>query len=587
MKGFFKIFFATFFALVVFCFLSLVIFFWILGSALEPETPRIGKNGVLVIDLGTSFPEQAKDNPLGSLMGELDGDAPGLYDVVRMIQHAVADSSIKGIYIKATYNANGFAGSEELRTAISDFKKSNKFVIAYGESIDQLSYYVATAADKIYCHPQGGLDWNGFSLTTIFLKGLLDKLAVEAQVFYAGKYKSATEPFRLTRMSEDNRVQTSELLGDLYAHFLAQAAKARKTDTAQLRRLALTGVIRTAGDALRNKLVDGVLYDDEVRAELARRLRIGEDESINFVALDKYAEASNYQTTTGEGTVAIVYAAGDIVSGESREDQVGSDDYIKVIRKLRLDDDIDAIVLRVNSPGGSALASEAIWREVSLARDAKPVVVSMGDYAASGGYYISCGADSVFANQCTITGSIGVFSMIPNVQGLMNEKLGITFDGVKTAPYADMGTMVRPLTAAEKNIFQAGVDSIYATFKTRVAKGRKQDTTYVESIAQGHVYAGQRAVTIKLADRTGTLDDAVACAARMASLDSYSTEEYPRKKSFWQQLTEGGIFKTNDAGEALQEQLGEEQYRLLRQLKQIQEFARTPQARMPMELLIR
>lgn len=586
MKGFFKIFFASFFALAVFTFLSIVIFFWIIGGALEPSTPKIGEKGVLVINLENTILEQARHNPLESLLSEVDGSALGLYDVVRMIHHAKTDSSIKGIYIKAAYNANGFATSEELRTAIIDFKTSRKFVLAYGESIDQKSYYVATAADKIFCHPNGGVDWDGFALTSVFMKGLLDKLEVEPQVFYAGKYKSATEPFRLTRMSDENRAQTTELLSDMYAHFLQQAAAARKTDTATLHRLALTGAVRTANDAVQNHLVDGLKYDDEVRAEIAGKLGISKDATINFVELEKYEQAVNYKKTNGEGAVAIIYAQGDIVSGESREEQIGSDDYIKIIRKARLDDDIEAIVFRVNSPGGSALASDAIWREISLAKKDKPVVVSMGDYAASGGYYISCNADSVFADMGTITGSIGVFSIIPNIQGLMNDKLGITFDGVKTAPYADMGLPVRPLTAAEKNIYQASVDSIYATFKTRVADGRKQDPAFIESIAQGHVYTGQRAIAKKLVDKTGTLQDAVACAARMAELDSYRTEEYPEKKSFWQQLTEGGLFKTSGSEAALKEQLGDEQFRILQQVKKVQQFIAIPQARLPMDLNI-
>jgi protease-4 len=299
-------------------------------------------------------------------------------------------------------------------------------------------------ADKIYCHPQGGIDWDGFSITFLFMKGLLDKLGIEPQVFYAGKFKSATEPFRFTKMSDPNRLQTTDMLNDLYATFLQATSEARNIDTATLHELSNTGAIRTANDALSNKLIDGLKYDDEVKDELINKIGIKDKDKINFVSLSKYASAANYKSTKGNDEIAIIYAAGDIVGGKGEDGQIGSDKFIDLIRKARLNDDIKAIVFRVNSPGGSSLASDAIWREITLAKKVKPVVVSMGDYAASGGYYISCNADSVFADAATITGSIGVFSLLPNMQHLFNDKLGITFDGVKTAPYADMGGTNRP-----------------------------------------------------------------------------------------------------------------------------------------------
>jgi len=349
--------------------------------------------------------------------------------VVRMLHYAKTDSTIKGLYIKGGYNANGFASSEELRKAVLDFKESNKFVIAYGETMDQKSYYVSTAADKLYCHPQGGIDWDGFSVTLLFMKGLLDKLGVEPQVFYAGKFKSETEPFRFTKMSDPNRLQTTDMLNDLYSILLQTTSGARNIDSATLHQLSINGTIRTANDALANKLVDGLKYDDEVKNELIEKLNIKSSDKINFVTLGKYAKASNYKNTKGEDKIAIIYASGDIVSGKGDDEQIGSEDFVALIRKARLDDDIKAIVFRVNSPGGSSLASDAIWREISLAKKDKPVVVSMGDYAASGGYYISCNADSVFADAGTITGSIGVFSFLPNMQKLFKDKMGLTFDG--------------------------------------------------------------------------------------------------------------------------------------------------------------
>ena len=586
MKSFLKTFFASFLALIIFSVLVVIIGFWILSSVLQPDKPNIGSKGVLVLDLTKTYDEQEKNNPIASLTGDETANNPGLYDVVRMLHYAKSDSSIKGLYIKGGYNANGFASSEELRKAVLDFKESKKFVIAYGETMDQKSYYVSTAADKIYCHPQGGIDWDGFSITFLFMKGLLDKLGIEPQVFYAGKFKSATEPFRFTKMSDPNRLQTTDMLNDLYATFLQATSEARNIDTATLHELSNTGAIRTANDALSNKLIDGLKYDDEVKDELINKIGIKDKDKINFVSLSKYASAANYKSTKGNDEIAIIYAAGDIVGGKGEDGQIGSDKFIDLIRKARLNDDIKAIVFRVNSPGGSSLASDAIWREITLAKKVKPVVVSMGDYAASGGYYISCNADSVFANAATITGSIGVFSLLPNMQHLFNDKLGITFDGVKTAPYADMGGINRPLTDVEKRFLQSSVDSIYDTFKHRVSEGRKADINFVDSIAQGHVYTGERAISLKLVDKTGTLQDAIDCAARMAKTKSYWLKEYPEKKSFWEELTSTSSYTESASEKTIKNKIGKDQYNMLQQVEKIKEIIKTPQSRLPFDISI-
>lgn len=582
MKSFLKIFFASFVALIIFSLITIIISIWIL----QPTKPEVGTKGVLVLDLNTTYNEQEKDNPLASLTGDESDNAPGLYDIVRMLHFAKTDSTIKGLYIKGGYNPNGFASSEELRKAVSDFKESKKFVIAYGETMDQKSYYVSTAADKVYCHPQGGIDWDGFSITLLFMKGLLDKIGVEPQVFYAGKFKSATEPFRFTKMSEPNRLQTTDMLNDLYATFLETTGNARNVDTATLHQLSINGAIRTANDALTHKLIDGLKYDDEVKDELIKRLNIKESDKINFVSLGKYAKASDYRNTKGDDKIAIIYASGDIVGGKGDNGQIGSENFVGLIRKARLDKDVKAIVFRVNSPGGSSLASDAIWREITLTKKEKPVVVSMGDYAASGGYYISCNADSVFANAGTITGSIGVFSLLPNMQKLFNDKLGMTFDGVKTAPYADMGSVNRPLTETEKRFLQSSIDSIYSTFKQRVANGRKADINFIDSIAQGHVYTGTRAITLKLVDKTGTLQDAVDCAARIAKSKSYWIKEYPEKKSFWEELTDPSSYTEASSEKKIENKIGKDQYYMLQQVQHIKEMIKAPQARLPFDLTI-
>jgi len=586
MRSFLKIFFATLVALTVF---TLAIFFAlsaIIGSATSPSRPSVGSNAVLVLDLDQAFDEQAKSSPLNNLFDNPANDIPGLYDMVRMIRYAKADSAIKGIYIKANNNANGYATSEELRQALIEFKKSRKFIVAYGNVIPERAYYVAMTADKIYCNPAGGVEWNGFAVDMLFMKGLLDKLEIKPEIFYAGKFKSATEPLRATQMTDANRLQTSVWLNDIYNNLLIRAAEARKSDTATLHMLANTGAVQTARDALQYNLIDGLKYDDEVKAEILKRLKKGENDEINFVPFGKYAKAVNFKKSGEGGKIDIIYAQGEIVDGKGDKSQIGSDDYVKLIRKARQDADVDAIVFRVNSPGGSAMASEAIWREITLAKKEKPVVVSMGDYAASGGYYISCAADSVFTNETTITGSIGVFSVLANLKDFFNNKLGITFDGVKTAPYADLGSVSRPLTDQEKNFVQASIDTIYKTFKTRVAGGRNKDTAYVDSIAQGRVWIGKRSIGIGLADRTGTLQDAVDCAARMAKLGSYRTREYPEQKSWLEELTSGS-YSVENQQKALIKEIGQPQYNLLQKTKQLSEMINIPQAKLPFDFNFR
>lgn len=584
MKTFFKVFFATFLALVVFTVIGVIILLYLIGNA-GPSRPVTGSKGVLVLNLGATYNEQEKNNPLNSITGDVDSDVPGLYDVVRMLHHAKSDTAIKGLYIKADNNMNGFAASEELRQAVLDFKQGGKFVIAYGDVYSQKDYYVATAADKIYCNPVGGVEWRGFSAQLFFCKGLLDNLGIEPEIFYAGKFKSATEPFRVTQMTDANRLQTTVWLNDLYSDFLLKASAARNIDTAQLHNLANTGAIQTANDALKYNLVDGLKYDDEIKADIARRLGRDKKDDINFVTMGKYSKAVDF-AADGDDKIAIIYAQGDIVSGNGNSDEIGSENFVKLIRKARLDEDTKAIVFRVNSPGGSSLASDAIWREITLAKKAKPVVVSMGDYAASGGYYISCNADSIFADRSTITGSIGVFSIMVNMQSFLKNKLGITFDGVKTAPYADLGSVSRPLTEQEKRFMQADVDTVYNNFKSRVAMGRKRDTAYIDSIAQGHVWTGARAIGLGLVDKIGTLQDAVKCAARMAKINSYYTKEYPENKFNLQEVIRK-TFTGSAQVNTVKNELGEKQYNLLMQVKKVQQMVNTTQTRLPFQLDIR
>jgi protease-4 len=583
MRGFFKTFFAALLALVVCIVILVFILMGVAGGLLSPKKPEIGGKGVLVIDLSQSYREQMQDNPLSDLGSDDQYDVPGLYDLVRLVRHAKEDTAIRGLYLKCNDNPNGFASNEEIRNAILDFKKSGKFVYAYGEVIPQKAYYVANVADRIYCNPKGGMEWKGFSTEMTFLKGTLRKLGIEPQIFYAGKFKSATEPLREEKMTDANRLQLTELLGDFYNRLLYSTAESRGLDTTLLRKCVNENLIRFPKDALAYKLVDGLKYDDEVKDELRGKLKVDKHDYINFIPLGKYAKAVEFKKE-GKDKISLIYAEGDVVDGKGGRDEIGSDTYRWLIRKARFDKDVKAIVLRVNSGGGSSLASENIWRELTLARKEKPVVISFGDVAASGAYYLSCNADSIFALPGTITGSIGVFSVIPNLQHFFNDKLGVTFDGVKTAPEADALTITKPLTPAQRNFIQNEIDTIYHDFKSRVADGRGKSIGYVDSIAQGRVWSGSRGLQLGLVDRTGTLQDAIDCAARMAKTSDYRLKEYPEPKSFLDRIL--GNYKKTASMKAMKEELGADGYRTYMTIKKVRSMVGVTQARMPWDLVI-
>jgi protease-4 len=578
MKSFFKIVFASLLSLIIFSLIGLFIIIGIAATLSSEEPKQVSSNSVLVLDLAETFPEQTKSDAFTELISKKKGKVPSLSTLVNLIQFAAKDSSIKGIYIKCQENPNGYAASEEIRTALLDFKKSKKFVIAYGETITQKGYWIANVADQIYTHPQGGIEWNGFSYESMFLKGLLDKLEIEPQVFYAGKFKSATEPFRYTEMSPANKLQTSIWLNSVYNNFIQGVSNERKISVDTLKYLSDKGVIQNGEDALAHHLVDGLFYDDQVKKRIAQNLRISKVQDISFLSFNEYATAVAIRGT-GAGKIAVIYADGDIVMGKGQNNSIASDDYRSLIQRVRNDKSIDAVVLRVNSPGGSALASDIIWRELELLKKEKPVVVSMGDYAASGGYYISCNADLIYSDANTITGSIGVFSVIPNISNFMKNKLGITFDRVNTSTYADAPSSTRALNATEQKFIQAGVDSIYNTFKNRVAKGRNKSIEYIDSIAQGRVWIGADAIKVGLVDRIGTLNDAIASVAKMAKLKGYSIKAYPEPKSFIEDFI--ADYEDKVKTKAIKEEIGLEQWQAFQQIKSIQQMVGAPQTRMP------
>lgn len=582
MRSFFKIFFASLLALIIFTLLGVFFLITLAGSITAKDKPRVEAKSVLVLDLSQHYAEQEKQNPLAVISSQ-QRNVPGLYDVLRLITRAKADKNISGIYLIANSNPNGFAASEELRNALKDFKSSNKFILAHGDVITQKAYGVANIADKIYLSPQGYLEWSGYNIDYAFLKGTLKKLEIEPQIFYAGKFKSATEPFRTEQMTPENELQTSVWLNDLYNDFLMKTSEVRKIDTATLHQLANEAKIQTAADAVNYKLVDAVKYDDQVKDEIKNKLGVDKYERLNFITINSYFAATDVSKGSGE-KIALIYAEGDIVDGKSDEG-ISAEHYRTLIRKARLDRTIKAIVFRVNSGGGSSMASETIWRELSLAKQEKPVVVSFGDVAASGGYYISCAADSIFALPTTITGSIGVFGIIPNMQAFFKNKLGVTFDGVKTAPYADAGNIYRPLNDKEKQLMQANVNMIYAQFKQRVADGRKRDTAYIDSIAQGRVWTGLRAKDIGLIDRFGGIEDAIQSAAAMAKLKEFRIREYPEPKNILDQLF--GKADPMNYADKMKSELGEENYKIYQEMKRVKEMSNTVQARLPFQFFIK
>jgi protease-4 len=584
MKSFFKIFLASLLAFFVLCVIIVFVFIGFVSNIASREKERTGAKAVLVVDLGRNYPEIGVENPLARFSSKEDGDVPSLYDVIRLIKHAKTDSAVKGIYIKCANNANGMGASQEIRNALLDFKSSGKFIYAYGEVITQGGYSVGNVANRIYCNPEGGVDWRGYAVELAYVKGLLQKLEIEPQIFYAGKFKSATEPFRETSMTDANRLQLTVMLGDLYGRFLQQTAEARKLDTATLHQYANEHRIQFASDAMKYGLIDGLKYDDEVKSEIAAKLGGVKLDKLNLINIQKYARSAEDFKRDGKDKIAVIYAQGDIVDGKGDRDRIGSETYRDLVRKARLDDKIRGIVIRINSGGGSALASENIWRELTLARKVKPVVVSFGDVAASGAYYLSCNADSIFAQTNTITGSIGVFSLMPNMQKFFNNKLGITFDGVKTAPQADMLTATKPLTPAQRTYLQNSVDSIYLTFKERVAEGRKRDIGYIDSIGQGRVWSGARALQLGLVDRLGGLEDAIACAARMAKTTDYRLREYPEPHNVLEMIFGG--YKEDATQSALQKELGEDGMKTFQAMKRVKAMIGITQARLPFDFTI-
>ncbi len=530
MKEFFRSFFASLLAIVVsgvvFVFLIVAMVAAVAKSVTEKENKTV-TGDVLVIDITKKIHEQGETNPFAAF-SESAAYRAGLYDIIKALAEAKFDDGIKGVYLKLGPSPNGWATLQELREALVDFRKSGKFVYSYGENITQGAYYVATASDSIFVNPAGSIELKGMATTLAFFKGTLDKLEIEPEIFYAGRFKSATEPFRADKMSEPNRIQVKAFQDGMWQEFLKAAAEYMHMSADSVNQLAQNGTIQFPADAAKVGMVAGTRYRDEIEQLVGRKTGKGTGAALETVSINDYADQVRSSAAGTQERIAVLCAEGDIVDGEQTDSwQIASVTLSEEIKKLRKSDKVKAVVLRVNSPGGSALASEVILRELMLLQQKKPLVVSMGNYAASGGYYISSHADSIFALPNTITGSIGVFGMMFNIDKLMKNKLGVTFDEVKNAPYADFPTNTRPLTPAEAALMQRSIDTIYGQFKQHVVNGRKLEAAIVDSIAQGRVWTGVDAVKNGLADRLGGLEDAIVSAATLAKVKSYKVVTYP------------------------------------------------------------
>lgn len=568
--------------------LALIIFFclglFILISVASSEEEVVVKaNTVLHLRLDAQINELEVDDPFAGLVG---GDIPkvGLLQLKQAIEHARTDENVKGIYLEVSYPMAGFSTIEEIRESLIDFRESGKWVVAYNEVMTEGAYYLSTAADQVYLHPEGEIEFNGLTAEIGFFKKLLDKLEIRPQIFRVGEFKSAVEPFLLEKMSEENRLQLQEMVNSIYDHVLTRISEARDIPKEKLKAISDNMQVRNAAVASELKLVDSLFYKDQFDASLKKRLGLKDDDKIHFMRYSQYRKSyTSYGSSKNE--IAVIVAEGTIMPGtnEQSEQIIGADSFVEEIRRARTDKDIKAIVLRVNSPGGEFRSSDMIWREIELAKKAKPVIASMSDYAASGGYYLSMGCDTIVAQPHTITGSIGIFGMLFDMSGFLGNKLGITFDEVKTGNFGDTYTVTRPLNDVEKNFIQKNLEDHYKTFTDKAAQGRGVTPEDILKVASGRVWTGAQARDRKLVDVLGGFNDAVDIAADKAGItDDYKLRFYPRKKPFFEQLV--SELENNVKTDRINAELGEMKV-WYDQLKKVKDYQGI-QARMPFELNI-
>ena len=539
--NFFKIMFASMLGTLLTIFILMVVSIGIIaGIIAAASTPveTVSSNTVLQLTLDNTILDREPGMPL---FVDITGPEKinGLTDIIRNIKKAKQDDNIKGIYLDLTDIPAGITTVSEIREALLDFKSSGKFIYAYSNMLSQKAYYLATAADKIYLNPEGAILFKGFNSELMFIKGTLDKLDIKVQVIRHGKFKAATEPFFLDKMSPENRKQITELITDVWDQMLLGISESRGVSKTDLNNLADSLKISSAEDAYQNRLIDSTIYMDQFLTILRSKLGITDKAQVKTITLEKYMNVPGKdKSSAAKDKIAVIYAQGNVIDGEGDDQSIGGDRFAKAIRKAREDKKVKAIVLRVNSPGGSALASEIVLREVLLADQEKPVVASFGDVAASGGYYIACGARKILAEPTTLTGSIGVWAAIPNMQGLLTNKLGITFDNAMTNKNSDFISVNKPLPPYQTAVIQKEIENVYDVFVGHVSKGRNMNKAAVDSIGQGRIWSGTDAKAIGLVDEMGGLTKAIEVAADLAGTKDYRAVALPEKKDPFRQIME-------------------------------------------------
>lgn len=549
MKDFLKFTLATITGLMltgaILTFFGIVVLVGLIASS-EP-TVQVKPNSVFVLNLNKPLSERAVEDPITMLMGE-DYESIGLDEVLTSIKKAKEEANITGIYLEASgYSEASPAEWEEIRRALMDFKENGKFVVAYGDNYSQGEYYLCSVADKVILNPQGSIEWTGISSQPIFYKRLLEKIGVTMNIFKVGTYKSAIEPFIATEMSEANREQTNAYLNSIWTRITEDIATSRSISTKDLNKYADEMIALSPSERfIETSMADTLLYKDEVKEYLKKLTHTSSRQSLNTLSLKEMKAIEEIAISPkNEGRIAVYYAVGEIMDDIpggtfSTEECIVGSQTIKELSRLREDDQVKAVVLRVNSPGGSAFASEQIWNEVVKLKAQKPVIVSMGGMAASGGYYISCAADSIFAEATTLTGSIGIFGMMPNMEGLLSDKLGLDFDIVKTNRYTDFASPTRPMTEGEKALLQKTIERGYDLFVTRCAEGRGMDKEALCRVAEGRVWTGEMAKELGLVDQIGGIDEAVEAAAEKAGLKEYTRATYPKQADLFNSLMQSG-----------------------------------------------
>jgi protease-4 len=565
-------------------FVMFFVFISLIGST--EDMVSIKNNSILELQLQRPISDYVGENALDPFSGIFER-SQGLDEIIHAIEVAKSDDRIKGISINNNFIIAGLAQTQAIRKSLEEFKAEGKFIYAYADFYMQRDYYLASIADSIFMNPVGVLDFKGLSTEVLYFKELQEKSGVKMEVIRHGKYKSAVEPYLENNMSDANRTQLTELLQSLWNSMVSDMSKSRSISEENLNVIADTLGGRMPKYAKQSGLIDDVIFYDEYEGKLATALNSKDDAEINYSYLDDYVKHSNKKTLkSGEGKIAIVFAQGEIFYGEGGPNIIGQGIINEALIKAREDDRVKAIVLRVNSPGGSALTSDIIWREVELTKKIKPVVVSMGNVAASGGYYIAAGADKIFAEPTTITGSIGVFGMVPNITELAND-IGINAEQVGTNKNAVEYSLFEPMQERFKNQVQESIEDTYQTFLHRVSEGRNMTMAQVDSVAQGRVWSGTEALEIGLVDELGNLDDAIAAAAKMASLESYGIKKYPKYKSGFERFMEdleGASLQMKE--KLLKNEIGDEAYLILKELKSFKE-QKGIQAKMPFALDIK